>query len=74
MTGKAAVALGNVTVHRVIDLDPFALALDMLFPGASLAQLRPGADLLAQDHVDFAAGKVLLAIQSHSCALPARRF
>ena len=65
MTGKAALALGNVTVHRVIDLDPFALPLDMLFPGATLAQLLPVADLLGRDHVDFAAGKILLAIQSH---------
>jgi len=65
MTGKAAVVQGDVTVHRVIDLDPFAIPLDVLFPGATLAQLRPIADLLAQDHVDFAAGKVLLAIQSH---------
>ena len=56
--------LGQATVERVIDLDPFALGLSFLFPGAQLADLRPHAALLAPDHVDFDQGNLLLAIQS----------
>lgn len=56
--------LGQATVERVVDLDPFALGLSFLFPGAQLDDLRPHAALLAPDHVDFDQGNLLLAIQS----------
>ena len=56
--------LGPATVERVIDLDPFALGLSFLFPGARLDDLSPHAALLAPDHVDFEAGDLLLGVQS----------
>ena len=56
--------LGHATIERVIDLDPFALGLSFLFPGAKLDDLRPHADLLAPDHVDFEKSEVLLGVQS----------
>jgi len=65
MTYDPALTLGKTTIHRVIDLDPFAIPLDTIFPGATLAPLSPATALLADRHVDFAEGKVLLAIQSH---------
>ncbi len=65
MTTNAALTLGKTTVHRVIDLDPFAIPIANIFPNATLAQLDGAAQVLAQRHVDFATGKVLLVIQSH---------
>ena len=55
----------QTTVHRIIDLDPFAIPIANIFPQATLAQLNPAAQMLADQHIDFAAGKVLLVIQSH---------
>lgn len=62
MTGRQ---YGSARVDRVIDLDPFALPLGMLFPDASLEALRPHGDLLAGTHVDMAGANILLAVQSH---------
>jgi len=62
MTGRQ---YGNTRVDRVIDLDPFALPLGMLFPDASVEALRPHADLLAGTHVDMMGANILLAVQSH---------
>ncbi len=56
--------LGNATLNRIIDLDPFALGLSFLFPAADIDQLRPHADQLAPDHVDFETGNLLLGVQS----------
>jgi glyoxylase-like metal-dependent hydrolase (beta-lactamase superfamily II) len=58
-------ASNTVAIDRIIDLDPFAIPIEGIFPGATLAQLRPAAHVLADRHVDFATGKVLLVIQSH---------
>lgn len=57
--------LGAATVERVIDLDPFALPLGLLFPGAEIEAIRDAEPWLAPHHVDFAAGNVLLGVQSH---------
>ena len=38
---------GRATVSRVIDLDPFALPLEFLFPNATLEALAPARDMLA---------------------------
>jgi len=65
MTTNLALSLGKTTVHRVIDLDPFAIPIADIFPGATLAQLDGAAQALAERHVDFTTGKVLLVIQSH---------
>jgi len=65
MTTNAALTLGKTTIHRVIDLDPFAIPIAGIFPGATLAQLDGAAHVFAERHVDFATGKVLLVIQSH---------
>ncbi len=57
-------AIGGVTVQRVIDLDPFALPLGFLFPKAEAAALEADRALLV-GHVDLDAGAALLAVQSH---------
>jgi glyoxylase-like metal-dependent hydrolase (beta-lactamase superfamily II) len=59
------VQVDRLSVQRVIDLDPFAIPLDVLFPGRKLTRLDPVAKALTGRHVDFAAGTVQLAIQSH---------
>jgi glyoxylase-like metal-dependent hydrolase (beta-lactamase superfamily II) len=64
MTTSPDLALGRTSVHRVIDLDPFALPFDMLLPGADPAALAPFRVDLA-GHVDLDALQVLLAIQTH---------
>jgi len=56
---------GSATVSRIIDLDPFALPLAFLFPGATLEALGPARDALAGTHVDWSHGNILLAVQSH---------
>jgi glyoxylase-like metal-dependent hydrolase (beta-lactamase superfamily II) len=65
MTSPAAWVAGATSVHRVVDLDPGVFALNALFPDAVLDELKPYAAVLADTHVDFGAGNVLLAIQSH---------
>jgi glyoxylase-like metal-dependent hydrolase (beta-lactamase superfamily II) len=57
--------LGSVTVHRIVDIDPFVLPLKVLFPDATMDALSPARALLDGRHVDIAGGTVLLAIQSH---------
>lgn len=56
--------LGSATLQKIIDIDPFALGLSFLFPGATLDDLRPHAALLAPDHLDFGTGNLLLGVQS----------
>lgn len=56
--------LGNATLQRVIDIDPFALGVSFLFPGAKAEELKPHEGLLAPDHVDFSSGDLLLGVQS----------
>ena len=56
---------GRVFIQRVIDFDPFALGLDFLFPGATLAALADWRNTLAGTHVDWTNAAVLLAVQSH---------
>ena len=58
-------AFGSLTVHRVIDMDPFRLPLSFILPQAKLADLEEDRELLSQGHFDFATGDVLLAVQSH---------
>jgi len=55
----------DARIRRVVDLDPFVLPIQTLFPTASLAQLRALAPILPKGHADFAGGTLLLAIQSH---------
>lgn len=59
------VQYGSATVNRIVDIDPFALGLGFLFPGATLEALSPARDALAGTHIDWANGTVLLAVQSH---------
>jgi glyoxylase-like metal-dependent hydrolase (beta-lactamase superfamily II) len=56
--------LGPATMHRIVDVDPFALPLGFLFPGADLAMIRRAEPILAPHHVDYAQGRILLVIQS----------
>jgi glyoxylase-like metal-dependent hydrolase (beta-lactamase superfamily II) len=56
---------GGATIDKIIDLDPFDLALTTFFPAASMAPLEADRDLFARDHVDYARGTVRIAIQSH---------
>jgi glyoxylase-like metal-dependent hydrolase (beta-lactamase superfamily II) len=60
-----AAQYGTASVHRVADLDPFAIPLDFIFPGATIPALALHKDALAHAHVDFDNATVLLAIQSH---------
>jgi glyoxylase-like metal-dependent hydrolase (beta-lactamase superfamily II) len=57
--------VGSATIETVVDVDPFALSMDLLFPGHAIADLEPHAAVLAPYHVDFETGNILLAIQSH---------
>lgn len=57
-------ALGKVSVHRVVDLDPFVLPFDMILPGADPAALAAHRAVL-DGHVDLDRNEVLLAIQTH---------
>lgn len=65
MAGTAPLTVDRVAVHRIVDIDPFALPLKLLFPDAAIDALAPQATLLEGRHVNFAAATVLLAIQSH---------
>ena len=56
---------GKTSIQRVVDIDPFALPLGFLFPGASLDALADQRDTLGGTHVDWGTGNVLLAVQSH---------
>ena len=60
-----AVQSKRISIHRIVDLDLFAIPLETIFPDGRIAALNPFAEALADRHVDFAAGKVLLTIQSH---------
>jgi len=53
------------TIDKIIDLDPFELALTAFFPSATMAALESERALFARDHVDYARGTVRIAIQSH---------
>jgi glyoxylase-like metal-dependent hydrolase (beta-lactamase superfamily II) len=55
----------RISINRIVDLDLFAIPLETIFPDGRIAALNPFAQVLADRHVDFAAGKVLLTIQSH---------
>ena len=59
------VQYGSATINRIVDIDPFALGLGFLFPGATLEALSPAREALAGTHIDWANGTVLLAVQSH---------
>ena len=56
--------LGRAELHRVIDLDPFPIPMDFLMPDARAAEMLPHRHVLEPHHVDFAAGTVLLGLQS----------
>jgi glyoxylase-like metal-dependent hydrolase (beta-lactamase superfamily II) len=56
---------GKATIQRIVDIDPFALQLGFLLPGASLEALADHKDALGGQHVDWANGAILLAVQSH---------
>jgi len=51
-------------MHRIVDLDPFVLPLDFLFPDADIAMIRDAEPVLAPHHVDYDQGLVLLGIHS----------
>ncbi|MGN6573861.1 MAG: MBL fold metallo-hydrolase [Pseudolabrys sp.] len=53
------------TIQRIVDIDPFALKLDFLFPGVSLEALAEHRAVLDGAHVDWSSGAILLAVQSH---------
>ncbi|WP_206026897.1 MBL fold metallo-hydrolase [Jiella endophytica] len=56
--------LGAATLEKIVDIDPFVLPADLLLPGCDLRELANHADLLAPDHVDFAAPAILLSLHS----------
>lgn len=56
--------LGTAKLHRIIDLDPFRLAMNFLMPAADIEEMRPYRALLEPDHLDFSTGEVLLGLHS----------
>ena len=56
--------LGNASLERILDVDPFALKLNFLFPGAAIGALEQARPLLEPYHVDFSNECVLLGVQS----------
>lgn len=62
--------IGDAMVDVVPDLERFALPVAMLFPSADLSRLDTHRDLLEPDHLDFAAGTILLGVQSLLLRLP----
>lgn len=62
---------GPATLERIVDLDPFALPLGFIMPGATVEAIRHLEPVLAPHHVDFAAGNILLGV--HSLLLRAGR-
>jgi glyoxylase-like metal-dependent hydrolase (beta-lactamase superfamily II) len=58
-------SFGPARMSAIGDLDPFALPIDLLFPGRSIETLRPHEADLAPHHVDFDTGRILLGVQSH---------
>jgi glyoxylase-like metal-dependent hydrolase (beta-lactamase superfamily II) len=55
----------QIAVDRIVDIDPFPLRADFLFPAVTPDDLKSAAAVLSDNELDFAAGNVLLAIQSH---------
>jgi glyoxylase-like metal-dependent hydrolase (beta-lactamase superfamily II) len=56
--------LGNATLEKIVDIDPFRLPLNFLMPAADIEALRPHRALLEPHHVDFDSGEVLLGLHS----------
>jgi glyoxylase-like metal-dependent hydrolase (beta-lactamase superfamily II) len=56
--------LGGATLQRIVDIDPFALPLSFLMPGAEIDAIRHLEPALAPHHVDYSAGTILLGLQS----------
>jgi glyoxylase-like metal-dependent hydrolase (beta-lactamase superfamily II) len=60
-----AAQYGSASVHRIIDIELFALPLPFLFPGSSIEALGEAAKTLDGVHIDVANANVNLAVQSH---------
>ncbi|WP_416409035.1 MBL fold metallo-hydrolase [Agrobacterium rosae] len=56
---------GDATIDTITDLDPFALPIDLLFPGRTVADLREYETVLSPHHVDFGTARILLGVHSH---------
>lgn len=56
--------LGQATLEKIVDIDPFSLPIDFILPDADLDELRRLDPGLAPDHVDFATGTLLLGVHS----------
>lgn len=57
-------ALGAATLDRIVDIDPFEIAAEVILPGRDLQSLRHEAALLSPDHVNFDTGTLLLGLHS----------
>jgi glyoxylase-like metal-dependent hydrolase (beta-lactamase superfamily II) len=55
----------QIAFDRIVDIDPFVLPADFLFPSVTPENIETAAAVLTNEHVDFATGNVFLAIQSH---------
>jgi glyoxylase-like metal-dependent hydrolase (beta-lactamase superfamily II) len=58
-------AVGGVTVHRVIDIDPQVFVGGALLPGCDATVIAELAAVLGPGHGDAARGELHLAMQSH---------
>lgn len=64
--------IGSATIETITDLDPFALAIETLFPGRSVTELLGHEKDLAPHHVEFANSNILLGVHSHLLRLDGR--
>lgn len=65
-------SFGAATINSITDLDPFALPIDLLFPGRTVETLEPHRTALAPHQVDFDGGQLLLGVHSHPIRIGGR--
>jgi glyoxylase-like metal-dependent hydrolase (beta-lactamase superfamily II) len=66
------IALGDAEIHGIADLPRFALPLKLLLPDADLPVLEEARAVLDPDHLDYAAGELLLVVQTLALRIAGR--
>lgn len=63
-------ALGPVTVHRVIELERWPFAPAEMFPGITEEQVRAAGRALGEEHIDPHDGQLVMSIQTYVIRTP----